>query len=88
MGGYLVLALLYLMRFWAVILNSEYLLLGLAVFFLGISAVGDVLPIPVLGSYVVEDSAKFVGIVSWLAYFSRVSALALEREGPAASLPR
>jgi len=76
--GYAALGLFYLLRFYAVILDTEYLLLMLALFFLGISVSSDVvldqdiIHLPSRIAVLVEDGAKFVGIVSWLVYSARV----------------
>jgi len=83
LAGYVMLMLLYLFKFSTVIFKTEYLLLGLALCFFGISVVVDILPISQYVSLPVrvallEDGAKFAGIVSWLVYFTRVSALALQ----------
>ena len=39
------------------------------------------------GLYLWEDGAKFMGIVTWLAYFARVSAQVLRRPRPVAAKP-
>jgi hypothetical protein len=75
--GYGSMTLVYLTRFRRVILDSEYLLLGLALGCFGLSVAVDVLTDREL--YLWEDGAKFVGIVTWLAYFARVSAQVLRR---------
>jgi len=75
--GYAGLGLLYLKRFYSIILDTEYLLLGLALFLLGISASLDVvwnqhiIALPSRIVFLVEDGAKFTGIVSWLLYSAR-----------------
>ena len=79
-GAYALLALVYLLRFGAVILETEYLLLGLALFLFGLSVALDVLPpFPFGDPYLLEDGAKFAGIVTWLVYFTRVSSQAIQR---------
>lgn len=82
------LTLFYLIRFYSRILKTEYILLGMAFFFFGMSIVLDLLPLPGINPYVLEDSAKLAGIVSWLAYFSYAgaSAIALDRS-PSDVLP-
>jgi hypothetical protein len=76
--GYAAFGLFYLVRFHAVILDTEYLLLMLALFLLGISVSLDVLldrdiiDLPSRIAFLVEDGAKFTGIVSWLVYSARV----------------
>ena len=76
--GYAAFGLFYLLRFYAVILDTEYLLLMVAFFFLGISVSLDVIwdqniiRLPSRIAFLAEDGAKFVGIVSWLVYSARV----------------
>ena len=76
--GYAGLGLFYLVRFYSVILDTEYLLLMLALFLLGISVSLDVvwdrhiIALPSRIVFLVEDGAKFTGIVSWLVYSARV----------------
>ena len=76
--GYAGVGLFYTVRFYRVILDTEYLLLLLALFLLGISASLDVvwdqhiISIPSRIEFLVEDGAKFTGIVSWLVYSARV----------------
>ncbi len=71
-----------LARFRAVIAETDYLPLVLAVSFFAISAAIDQGP----GTWhrwealvLVEDGAKLFGVVSWLAYFGAVAAQALRR---------
>jgi hypothetical protein len=84
-GGYLSVTLLYLVRFRRVILESDYLLLALALGFFGLSVAVDLFTEK--GLYLWEDGAKFMGIVTWLAYFARVSAQVLRRPRPVAAKP-
>ena len=76
--GYAGVGLFCTVRFYRVILDTEYLLLLLALFLLGISASLDVVwdqhifSIPSRIEFLVEDGAKFTGIVSWLVYSARV----------------
>ena len=72
LGSYVVFVLLYLLRFKQVILETEYVLLAMALFFFAVSVILDVLHSPGIHPYFFEDSAKLVGLVSWLAYFFRV----------------
>lgn len=65
------------------ILTSEYLLLGLALAFLGLSVFLDAADLEELGAVgrffndqlqtFAEDGVKFAGIVTWLVYFARYS---------------
>lgn len=69
--------LFHLVRFYSVILETEYILLGMSFFFFGVSITLDLLNIPGLDPHIFEDSAKLVGIVSWLSYFFRVGVFAI-----------
>ena len=87
---YLGLGLAYLIRFRRIILTTEYPLLGLAVMGMGLSVIFDGYNdlggtgLPAGLSTLVENGAKFLGIVSWLFYFTRVSAVALQSPEPVA----
>lgn len=70
-AGYIGLVLFYLIRFYPTILKTEYILLIIALSFFGFSVGLDVV-IPKGNSFLLEDSAKLIGIVSWLTYFFRV----------------
>ncbi len=77
-GGYVAVTLTLLVRYREVIAQSEYLLLFLALGFFGLSLGTDVLQdwLPkrvflAMGGYVLEDGSKLIGIITWLAYFSR-----------------
>ena len=71
--GYLLILVGYGGYFFRRILKTEYLLLILALFFLGLSAMMDqILPFSDLEAFA-EDCPKFLGIVLWLAYFSRTA---------------
>jgi hypothetical protein len=65
----------YLLIFRRVILQSEYAVLYLALVFFAISVVIDVRFTKWLGAWIflVEDGAKFLGLVSWCNYYARVS---------------
>jgi hypothetical protein len=73
-AAYAVITLVYVWRFLPIILKTNYLLFGLAFFFFGLS-IGIDLFDPVAGDvgYLIEDTPKFMGILTWLAYFSLVS---------------
>ena len=63
-------------------MNTQYILLGMALVFFGVSITLDLFEmfeIPFLGRLLFEDSAKLVGIVSWLSYFFRVGVFAVYR---------
>ncbi len=75
--GYLAVLVGYCVYFVRRILSTEYLLLVLALFFLGLSSAMDqILPFTDLETFF-EDSVKFIGIVFWLAYFFRTTSVAI-----------
>ena len=75
--SYAGIVLFYLVRFYSIILNTNYILLGMALVFFGVSITLDLFS---HGSYLFEDGAKLVGIVSWLSYFFHVGAYAVYRD--------
>lgn len=70
--AYFLIIAFYLYRFHHVILQTDYILLGIAFAFLGVSFAVDLLPFRIRGQFLVEDGSKFLGIVSWTGYFLRV----------------
>jgi len=70
--------LFYLTRFASTIRRTEYVLLGTALLFFGISVALDLLEPPGIDRFLLEDGAKLVGIVSWLAYFASAAAAAVQ----------
>lgn len=80
---YVILAVGLVVLFRSVILESNFLLLLLALVFLGISIVVDFFQgmISVPGWYLWEDGSKLFGIVSWTAYFISVCAQYIRRRG-------
>lgn len=76
-AAYIVMIAFLLIRYRTVILNTDYLLLLFALACLGFSMSGDVITdmffSNISGATLLEDGAKFTGIVSWLLYFARVS---------------
>ncbi len=68
---YLNIYLIYFIRFRRQILNSDFIALLLAFFFLGLSTVIDLLPLPIEKDTFLEDAMKLLGAVSWLVYFVR-----------------
>ncbi len=77
-GVYGIMVAAFLVHFRAVILASEFLLLGLALSFFALSLAVDALApetLPIQDLY--EDGAKLLGIVSWLGYFCTTSLEAL-----------
>lgn len=77
-GVYLLIGLIYLIRFRRDILRSSYPLFGCAVTFLCLSVLLDAFPLPRINPFLLEDGSKFIGWVSWLAYFAQASASALQ----------
>lgn len=75
--SYLVLILLYLGVFRSTILDTNFVLFGMALMFFGFSIFVDFLEIPWQYGNLLEDSAKMVGIISWLVYFFRTGAATL-----------
>lgn len=68
-ASYGVLVLFLLVKFYKTILRTDFIVLAMAFFFFGFSVISDFLTIPGLNQFLVEDSAKMVGIVSWFFYF-------------------
>lgn len=72
-AGYFLLIAGFLFYFRKQILQSEYPLLIIALFFFGCSVAGD-FKLPQEGNaYLLEDGLKMAGIVTWLIYFSRLA---------------
>ncbi len=77
--AYGALVLGFLVRFRQMILNTEFMLLGLAFGFFAVSAVVDLFVTPeefvvfgsIPGRHVIEDGCKLLGIATWSAYFIR-----------------
>jgi len=78
-GLYAVLVLFFLFRYYALILTTEYLLLGMAIAFFGFSVIVDLLRPQGINRYFLEDGAKLIGIITWLVYFFRVGAFTSRR---------
>lgn len=68
---YLAFILLYLIRYFHVILETDYTVLGMALVFFGLSIVLDIVNPQFLEAYIFEDGAKLIGILSWMVYFLR-----------------
>ncbi|WP_315790007.1 hypothetical protein [Fischerella sp. JS2] len=81
--GYGILISFYLVRFRKTILKTEFIFLVLAFGFFGLSVFLDLLPVTDwLGNeneYLLEDGAKLLGMISWLAYFGRTCAEQIQR---------
>jgi hypothetical protein len=97
LAGYGLLTLGYLMYFRKVITETEYLVLGLALFFLGAAVLFDTMPLLPRGRTAFSDFLKFFGIVTWVAYFARMGwqalrdackgDFAIDKAAPPASVP-
>ena len=68
---YINLFIIYVILFRKKIWSSEFLILGLGFFFIGLAKVSDLIPLPIKKDTFLEDSIKLFGIVSWLIYFYR-----------------
>lgn len=66
---YGILVISFLVKFYSIILKTDYILLAMAFFFFGLSVFFDLFKIPGFNSYLIEDAPKMVGIVSWSFYF-------------------
>jgi hypothetical protein len=72
--AYGILLLWYSINFYKVILKNNYFILGLAIIFFGMSILTDL----IFQSnedleYFIEDSLKFIGIFSWMLFFTTTS---------------
>lgn len=65
---YGILVLSFLLKFYSVILNTEYILLITAFFFFGLSVSLDLFHLPNVNPFFFEDGCKMAGIVSWVFY--------------------
>lgn len=88
-GLYGLVTLFIVIRFFTPIMSTNYRLLLLAFALFGVSILVDMLfPEPSLLRYLVEDGAKFMGIVSWLVYHAGVAMSALASEEGVGTSPR
>ena len=72
--GYALIMLLYVLKFLKVILiKTDYLMLGFACFWFGLSLFVDnfMYDYSPLITKLLEDGAKLIGIITWLVYFGR-----------------
>lgn len=75
----------WLAGFWRLILATPWGMLALAFVFLGASLAADLLVLPLLSAsestgYLVEDGAKWLGIVCWFTYHLRTAVALLRGE--------
>ena len=84
-GVYGSLVALYFLRFYIVILKTNYIPLAVSLSFFLISILIDVGVLPLSAPYkdLCEDSAKLVGIVSWLVYYFEASRYIVHRTSSA-----
>ncbi|MGB3532229.1 MAG: hypothetical protein WBA13_01790 [Microcoleaceae cyanobacterium] len=78
-AGYLALLLLWVFKFYSIIFRTEYLLLGIALAFFGLSIIIDIAVPDIPNIILLEDGAKLIGILTWMAYFFRCGASAIGR---------
>lgn len=64
--------LLYALLFRESIFKSEYIILGMAFFFIGSSTFVKRIPMPIPEDTFLEDAVKFFGIICWFTYFLRL----------------
>lgn len=83
---YIIFVFLYLIKFRRIIQNTEFIVLLLAFTFFGFSVFIDssLISIPKgwienTDIYFIEDSSKFLGIISWFTYFTRTCLLQIEQ---------
>jgi hypothetical protein len=70
---YVVVSIAWVIAFRRRILQTEYVLLGIALALLAVSVAVDTWTEgPYSTRYMFEDGFKFLGIVGWLGYFGRV----------------
>nr|WP_299172523.1 hypothetical protein [uncultured Allomuricauda sp.] len=67
--GYGSIVIFWIVRFYSVIMVTDYILLVLAFVFFGLSVTLDVFTIPDINPYLFEDGFKMAGIISWFFYF-------------------
>lgn len=67
---YAILLLWYIIKFYKIILDSVYVFLFLAVGFLGLSVLIDLIFESSGLEYFIEDGFKFIGIINWMLFFS------------------
>lgn len=64
-----------IIKFRKIILQTEWMIFGLALMFFSLSIVIDLFPIVYTSNleFILEDGFKILGIASWLSYFALVS---------------
>jgi hypothetical protein len=70
----------YFVAFWRQIIATNALIMGIALGFFGLSIGIDLFDLPGDIAYMLEDSAKFTGIVNWCNYFIMTTLTYVRRE--------
>lgn len=70
-GAYIVLTVLYLLKFGRLLLNLEFTILIVAYAFFGVSLATDLLVAQSDTQFLIEDGAKLFGIATWFLFFVR-----------------
>jgi hypothetical protein len=76
---YLNIYMIYFIRFRRQLLNSDFIVLGIAFFLLGLSTIIDILPLPIEKDTFLEDAIKLLGAITWLIYFVRTADEVVEK---------
>lgn len=77
---YVILAIVWFVYFREQILQGEFIILGFAILFLGLSTIADLfLPQGEQVVFLIEEGFKFYGITTWLIYFTRDSVFRLRK---------
>jgi hypothetical protein len=71
--SYVNLFAIYIILFRRKIFSTEFVILFMAFFLIGLSTVIDILPLPIEKDSFLEDAIKLFGVVSWFVYFCRYS---------------
>lgn len=66
---YGIFVLFLIVKFYPVIIKTDYILLAIAFICFGLSIVLDLIGIPGFNPYLLEDGVKMFGIISWFFYF-------------------
>ena len=81
LASYAGIILFYLIRYYSIIIKTEYFLLGIALFFFGLSIPLDMFTSPLdSDSFEVEEDLDLVGLVSWIEYFYSTAAFAIYQD--------
>jgi len=64
--------LLYVLFFWQIMLKTDFIILGLAFFLIGLSTIVKQIPMPIPEDTFLEDAVKLFGIICWFMYFLRL----------------